>query len=70
MDLLPHKRFFRPDEVAEILALNRRTIYRMIREGRLQGVRFGKGKGPWRIPPGSLAALFPDEEGFRIQEGK
>ena len=48
MDLLQHKRFFRPDEVAAILALSRRTIYRMIRDGRLPGVKWGSG--PWRIP--------------------
>ena len=47
MELLMKKRFFRPDEVAEILSLSRRTVYRMIRDGRLTGVRLGSG--PWRI---------------------
>jgi excisionase family DNA binding protein len=51
------KRFFRPDEVAQILELSRRTIYRMIRDGRLQGVRLGSG--PWRIPKEALANLLP-----------
>lgn len=58
MDLLQQKRFFRPDEVAAILALSRRTIYRMIRDGRLSGVKWGAG--PWRIPRESLADLFPE----------
>ena len=59
MDLLQHKRFFRPDEVAAILALSRRTIYRMIRDGRLPGVKWGSG--PWRIPWESLAGIFPED---------
>jgi excisionase family DNA binding protein len=59
MDLLQNKRFFRPDEVAAILALSRRTIYRMIKDGRLPGVKWGSG--PWRIPRESLHGLFPEE---------
>ncbi|MCX5889684.1 MAG: helix-turn-helix domain-containing protein [Deltaproteobacteria bacterium] len=61
MDLLQNKRFFRPDEVAVILDLSRRTIYRMIRDERLHGVKWGSG--PWRIPRESLAGLFPEETG-------
>ena len=59
MELLQHKRFFRPDEVAAILALSRRTVYRMIRDGRLPGVKWGCG--PWRIPRESLDGLFPED---------
>ncbi|MEW6386808.1 MAG: helix-turn-helix domain-containing protein [Thermodesulfobacteriota bacterium] len=51
------KRFFRPDEVAAIMSLSRRTIYRMIRDGRLPGVRLGAG--PWRIPRETLISLLP-----------
>lgn len=57
--LLQQKRFFRPDEVASILALSRRTVYRMIHDGRLAGVKWGTG--PWRIPRESLAGLFPED---------
>jgi excisionase family DNA binding protein len=56
MAFLLTKRFFRPDEVAQILALSRRTIYRMIRDGRLSAVRWGSG--PWRIPREALAAFL------------
>ncbi len=59
MDLVQQKRFFRPDEVAVILALSRRTVYRMMRDGRLTGVRWGAG--PWRIPKESLAGLLREE---------
>ncbi|MDP3181566.1 MAG: helix-turn-helix domain-containing protein [Desulfobaccales bacterium] len=59
MDFLLTKRFFRPDEVAQLLALSRRTIYRMIRDGRLKGVRWGSG--PWRIPRETLLAMLEDE---------
>jgi len=59
MLLLTDKRFFRPDEVARMLALSRRTIYRMIRDGRLQAVKWGSG--PWRIPRESLRELLPPD---------
>jgi len=57
MILLTNKRFFRPDEVARLLDLSRRTIYRMIRDGRLHAVKWGSG--PWRIPREALRALLP-----------
>jgi excisionase family DNA binding protein len=59
MLLLNNKRFFRPDEVARLLALSRRTIYRMIGDGRLHAVKWGSG--PWRIPRESLRDLLPPE---------
>jgi excisionase family DNA binding protein len=57
MELVMKKRMFRPDEVAQILCLSRRTIYRMIRDGRLPAVRLGAG--PWRIPREALLNLLP-----------
>lgn len=57
MELLTKKRTFRPDEVAQILCLSRRSIYRMIRDGRLPAVRFGSG--PWRITRETLLSLLP-----------
>ena len=57
MELSMSKRFFRPDEVADILCLSRRTVYRMIRDGRLSGVRLGSG--PWRIARESIKHLVP-----------
>jgi len=56
MDWLLNKRFFRPDEVARILALSRRTIYRMMQDGRLPGVKWGSG--PLRIPREALMDLL------------
>jgi len=55
-----NKRFFRPDEAAAILVLSRRTVYRMMRDGRINGVKYGRG--PWRIPRESLASLLPGEK--------
>jgi excisionase family DNA binding protein len=60
MEGLPKKRFFRPDEAAAILVLSRRTVYRMIRDGRITAVKWGRG--PWRIPRESLTSLFPGEK--------
>ncbi len=57
-EFLPAKRFFRPDEVAEFLLVTKRTVYRMIRDGRLAGVDLGKR--PWRIPRDAVLNLFPD----------
>jgi excisionase family DNA binding protein len=62
MEFVTNKRFFRPDEVAQILDLSRRTIYRMIRDGRLPGVRWGSG--PWRIPRETLITLLTRDPGI------
>ena len=56
-EFLPQKRFFRPDEVAEFLLITKRTVYRMIRDGRLPGVDLAKR--PWRIPREAIINLFP-----------
>ena len=61
MEMMMKKRLFRPDEVAQILCLSRRTIYRMIRDGRLPAVRLGAG--PWRISRETLLMLLPSPEG-------
>jgi excisionase family DNA binding protein len=56
------KRFYRPDEVARLLALSRRTVYRMIKDGRLPAVKWGAG--PWRISQEALSsALSPESPG-------
>jgi excisionase family DNA binding protein len=46
---------------------SRRTIYRMIRDGRLQAVKWGAG--PWRIPREALLALLPPD-GQEYREGQ
>jgi excisionase family DNA binding protein len=61
MELMMKKKFFRPDEVAQILCLSRRTIYRMIRDGRLPAARLGAG--PWRISRDTLVLLLPSPQG-------
>lgn len=55
-DLLPLKALLRPDEVAEAFHISRRTVYRMIRDGRMPAVRLGnlQNTGPWRIPRDEL----------------
>uniref|UniRef100_A0A7C3UWS0 DNA-binding protein n=1 Tax=Desulfobacca acetoxidans TaxID=60893 RepID=A0A7C3UWS0_9BACT len=60
MELIMKKKFFRPDEVAQILCLSRRTIYRMIKDGRLPAVRLGAG--PWRISQETLLLLLPSPQ--------
>lgn len=53
------KRFFRPDEVADLLLITKRTVYRMVHDGRLSGVDFTKR--PWRIPRAAVMNLFPQD---------
>jgi len=55
MDLSLNKKYFRPDEVAALLNVNRRTIYRMILDGRLPGVNLDHR--PRRIPRAAITAL-------------
>jgi excisionase family DNA binding protein len=61
MELMMKKKMFRPDEIAQILCLSRRTIYRMIRDGRLPAIRLGQG--PWRISRETLLHLLPSPQG-------
>ncbi len=55
------KKYYRPDEVAAILRVNRRTVYRMILDGRLQGVE--RDRRPRRIPRQAVLNISfrPDE---------
>jgi excisionase family DNA binding protein len=55
-ELVFQKRFFRPDEVAEILLITKRTVYRMVHDGRLSGVDLTQR--PWRIPREAVVSLF------------
>lgn len=57
--VMGQRRFYRPDEVAQLLQLSRRTVYRLIRDGRLAGVKWGKG--PWRIPAEIVKGLVPQQ---------
>ena len=52
---LPNKTTFRTDEVALLLSLSRRTIYRMIESGRLPAVKLG---GSVRVPRLALLSAF------------
>jgi excisionase family DNA binding protein len=61
MEMMMKKKLFRPDEVAQILCLSRRTIYRMIRDGRLPAIRLGAG--PWRISRETLLQVLPSPQG-------
>ena len=56
-ELIVKKRFFRPDEVAELLLITKRTVYRMVHDGRLSGVDLTQR--PWRIPRNAVLSLFP-----------
>jgi excisionase family DNA binding protein len=59
IELVQNKRFLRPDEVAELLLITKRTVYRMVQDGRLGGVDLTKR--PWRIPREAVIKLFEPE---------
>ena len=52
------------DEVAEYLRYSRKTIRRMIDDGRLAGVMLGRS---WRIPKQALAAML-EQAGISCEE--
>jgi excisionase family DNA binding protein len=61
------ERHFRPDQVAELLALSRSFIYYLISAGELEAVSFGKGKGrprALRIPESSIEKYL-----LRLRDG-
>jgi len=56
------ERLLRPDEVAEMLQVSRRTVVRWLKEGRLKGVRVGR---LWRVREEDLEAFLgttPEED--------
>ena len=63
--MIPTKQFYRPDEVAEILVLSSRTVYRMIRDGRLPAIKWGQG--PWRIPREFLEPFLMKGAGCELE---
>jgi len=58
-ELLPPKTSFRPDEVAALLCLSRRTIYRMLADCRLEASR--SASGGVRVPRQALQQLLSPE---------
>lgn len=51
LERLPNKKTFRPDEVASILGVSRRTIFRWLNKGLLEAITV---KGSKRIPQDAL----------------
>jgi excisionase family DNA binding protein len=57
-EILRKKAFLRPDEVAEILGISRRSVYNYYYDGRLAGVRLRK---TLRITTESLLRLLAED---------
>ena len=55
------KNLLLPDEVAQLLGKTRRTIYRMIADGRLPGVN--PRRGPLRVPREAVVDLIKGRVG-------
>jgi len=56
------KRLLRPEEVAEMLQVSRRTVVRWLKERRLKGVRVGR---LWRVREEDLEAFLGTTPGKR-----
>ena len=52
-------------QLKELLKVDRITIYRMLNDGRLKGVKIGN---QWRFPPGEIARLLGEEKNVINQE--
>ena len=63
------KKFYRPDEAAEILRYNRRTIYRLIAAGELLG--FSRRKGAAVLIPAESLDAFVERnlENYQAENG-
>lgn len=51
MEATINNKVFTLDELAEILTISKRSLYRFIKNGRLKGVRIGKA---WRVTQAQL----------------
>lgn len=62
------ERVYTMAEVCKILQLNRKTVYRLLQDGRIEGVMLG---GHWRVTKEALErALQPAGHAGRRAEGK
>lgn len=57
---LTDKQLYRPDEVAEILKVNRQTVYNWCEEGKLKSYKIG---GVLRIDGESILKIMQKKEG-------
>lgn len=53
------KQLYTQNEVAEILRVNPRTVYRYLLAGRLKGIKLGKA---WRVSEEDLEAFLKSEK--------
>lgn len=52
-------KYFTPEEIAEILQVSTRTVYRAIDSGELRGVKIGR---LWRVSKDSLDKYLAERE--------
>lgn len=50
----PIERLLRPDEVAAVLGVSKRTVYALVNRGDLRACRIGLGAGTIRVHPADL----------------
>lgn len=48
-------KLYTPEEVASLLRISRRTVYRWLAAGKLKAVKIGKG---WRVSQETMEELF------------
>lgn len=63
---IPDKEMFRPDEVARLLDVSKRTVERRLVDGSIQGSKIapvGSKRHIWRIPRNALLAYLEEVNG-------
>ena len=51
-------RFYTAPQVAELLEMHINTVYKLLKDGRLQGIKLsGRPRGRWRIPTEEIDRL-------------
>jgi excisionase family DNA binding protein len=58
------------DDVAQLLKVSKRTVFRLLDQGEIQGLQIGgKGKGrPWRFEPMEISTYLEQQRSRREQE--
>ena len=57
------------DDVAQLLKVSKRTVFRLLDQGEIQGIQMGgKGKGrPWRFEPAEISTYLERQRSERGQ---
>jgi excisionase family DNA binding protein len=69
MSLTPSPKLYTVQEIADALRVHSRTAYRLVKEGKIKGIKVGS---QWRIPESALLEYIDSgwKEGLEKKKGK